>query len=168
MSLYYRLPSVDGYDGGLLPLRRFAQFTHQFAGQAAADRASDGRLREFCALSPATAGWNRWPFVSSSPTRRQDVFIGGVFYDLLFSQPLTAPLAITLQPFESTALGVVFSAPRSGSGDVAATARIAFDDGTQQDFDLRATGAVTQRLHQRPARLGRAAHAVIGHFCPGA
>ncbi len=93
LSLYYRLPSVDGYDGGLLPLRRFAQFANQFAGQEAAERASDGRLREFLRAVPG----NRWleqmavRFVVADKT--QDVFIDGVFYDLLFSQPLTAPLA---------------------------------------------------------------------------
>ncbi len=31
LPLYYRVPSVDGYDGGLLPTRRYADFVRQFA-----------------------------------------------------------------------------------------------------------------------------------------
>ena len=46
LSMYYQLPSVDGYDGGLLPTRRFVTFASQFTPTPKTGTL-DGRLREF-------------------------------------------------------------------------------------------------------------------------
>ncbi|NJM42242.1 MAG: hypothetical protein HC853_16625, partial [Anaerolineae bacterium] len=147
LSLYYGLHSVDGYDGGLLPTRRFVQFASQFTPtpKTGADTAVlDGRLREFLKAVPE----NKWlaqmgvRYIIADKT--QDVFIEGVYYDLMFSESVTQSLAITLASYESTSLGLVLSATPANIGDLLATARVGFADGSSQDFDIRATEQVTQ------------------------
>src|SRR5262249_31665257 len=48
LPLAWNVPAVDGYDGGILPLRRFAAFTQLFTGAPS----EDGRLRENLATAP--------------------------------------------------------------------------------------------------------------------
>ena len=143
LSLFYRLPSVDGYDGGLLPTRRFIEFASQFTPTPKTG-ALDGRLREFLKSVPE----NRWLAQMSVryiiADKTADIFIDGVYYDLLFSEPLTQSLGITLTPYESTALGLVLSATQTHMGDLLGTAQIDFSDSTTQTYDLRATDQVTQ------------------------
>lgn len=109
LSLAYGLPSVDGYDGGLLPLRRYADFVGQFVAR---DRGGtlDGRLREALTGVPAETWLDRMAVRYVIADKTADVFIDGVYYDLLFSAPVTRPTAISLRPYDSTALGVVLGA----------------------------------------------------------
>ena len=143
LSLFYRLPSVDGYDGGLLPTRRFIEFASQFTPTPKTG-ALDGRLREFLKSVPE----NRWLAQMSVryiiADKTADIFIDGVYYDLLFSKPLTQSLGITLTSYKSTALGLVLSATQTHTGDLLGTAQIDFSDSTTQTYDLRATDQVTQ------------------------
>jgi hypothetical protein len=133
LPLLYRLPSVDGYDGGLLPTRRFVEFTQQFAAEAS----KDGRLREFLKSVPAL------PWLSSMNVRTviadktQDVFIDDVFYDLLWSTPLTRTRDVSLQPYESTALGMVFALPNARAGEVVGALELHFTGERVERFELR-------------------------------
>jgi hypothetical protein len=141
LSLYYRLPSVDGYDGGLLPTRRYVDFVTQFASTPTGS--VDGRLREFLKGVPADKWLSQMGVRYLIADKTQDVFVEGVYYDLLFSAPITSGLSITLIPFASTALGVVMSADGAQAGDLVATAEVTFDDGSAQSFDIRASVPVT-------------------------
>ncbi|MFN4293848.1 MAG: hypothetical protein ACK4JD_06935 [Thermoflexales bacterium] len=154
LSLYYRLPSVDGYDGGLLPTRRYAEFVRQFA--ATPTGAVDGRLREFLAGPPANQWLERMAVRYLIADKTQDVFIDGVYYDLLFSAPLMpAAVEIPLREFSSTALGLVLSAEGAQAGEVIATAEVRFSDGDAQAFEIRAVEPLTPYFGARLTWAGR-------------
>ena len=149
LSLYYRLPSVDGYDGGLLPTRRYAQFVRQFA--ALPEGALDGRLREFLTEVPAAPWLDRMAVRTLIADKTQDVFFDGVYYDLLFSVPLSVTgVELALQPFTATALGLVWRAEAGAPADGAvAEARLSFDDGSQQTFALPLGASRPPYFHAR-------------------
>jgi FtsH-binding integral membrane protein len=153
LPLYFRLPSVDGYDGGLLPTRHYAEFVKQFAQTPAGG--VDGRLREFLKGVPADPWLDQMAVRSLIADKTQDVFIAGVYYDLLFSRPITGSVAISLAPFASTSLGLVLSAANASAGDAVATATVQFDDGSAQTFDVRATEPVSPAFHTVLAWDGR-------------
>jgi hypothetical protein len=137
LPLYFRLPSVDGYDGGLLPTRQYIDYTAQFAG----DAARDGRLREFLQRVPEPRWLDAMSVRYVIADKTQDVFIDGVFYDLLFSTPLDTPSVFSLEPYSSTALGLVFGLSPTVAGAHVANALIRFDDATTQSWPVRVPAA---------------------------
>ncbi|BCX05709.1 MAG: hypothetical protein KatS3mg053_3647 [Candidatus Roseilinea sp.] len=137
LSLYYRLPGVDGYDGGLLPTRRYAEFVRQFATAPAGT--IDGRLREWLTGPPANHWLEQMAVRYLIADKTQDVFLDGVYYDLLFGTQITPITAgIPLRPFPSTALGLVLSAENAQAGEAIATAEVRFSSGEIQTFEIRA------------------------------
>jgi hypothetical protein len=147
LSLYYRLPSVDGYDGGLLPTRRYADFVKQFASTPTGS--VDGRLREFLKGVPDNKWLSQMGVRYVIADKTQDVFVDGVYYDLLFSAPIRDVLSVPLAPFFATALGLVVSVDGAQAGDLVATAEVTFDDGSAQSFDIRASAPVTPYFSAR-------------------
>ncbi|HEY3340569.1 MAG TPA: hypothetical protein VGK81_01070, partial [Anaerolineae bacterium] len=147
LSLYYRLPSVDGYDGGLLPLRTYSSFVKQFLPTANDPNgnagATDGRLRELLPSVPADEWLNRMAVKYVVADKTHDVFIDNIYYDLLFPQPLSQTLQLPLDAFSSTALGIVLSAPGRQAGDVLLRATITDTTGIIGAYDVRATQSVT-------------------------
>jgi hypothetical protein len=105
LPLYYRIPSVDGYDGGLLPTRRYAEYVKQFAQTPTGS--VDGRLREFLKGVPANMWLTQMSVRYLIADKTQDVFVNGVYYDLLFSATITDVFVQHLVPFESDAVGLV-------------------------------------------------------------
>ena len=109
LSLYYGLPSVDGYDGGLLPTRRFVQFASQFT-PAPKTGALDGRLREFLKAVPENKWLEQMGVRYLIADKTADVFIDGVYYDLFTQVPLSDNINIQLsEPYSATSLGLVLS-----------------------------------------------------------
>jgi hypothetical protein len=169
LPLYYRLPSADGFDGGVLPLRDYVRFQALFMPPG--ETSPDGRLREVLRDVPD----GRWlslmnvRYVITDKTL--DGWVDGVFYDLQFSTQLrlgsTADAAAVARVprFEATALGVVSylqGAAHLPQGTPVAKVTVGFDDGTSQAFVLRAgvetaEGAYTGSEAHRPAQVG-------GHF----
>ena len=127
LSLTYRLPGVDGYDGGLLPLKRYVDFVGQFAAREKGG-ALDGRLREVLTGVPANAWLEKMGVRYLIADKTADIFIDGVYYDLLFSAPLSPTLSVPLRAYDSTALGLVFAAP-AGMRALAVTATLDYADG---------------------------------------
>ena len=127
LSLTYRLPGVDGYDGGLLPLKRYVDFVGQFAAREKGG-ALDGRLREVLTGVPANTWLEKMGVRYVIADKTADIFIDGVYYDLLFSAPISPTLSVPLRPYDSTALGLVFGAP-AGTNALAVTATLAYADG---------------------------------------
>jgi len=154
LSLYYRLPSVDGYDGGLLPTQRYVEFVRQFASLPTG--AVDGRLREFLTGVPPADWLERMAVRYLIADKTQDVFFDGVYYDLLFSVPVSAAgVDVPLRPFASTALGLVLSAADAPIGSAVATAELTFDDGNAQAFTVRLGESSLPYFNARLAWPGR-------------
>ncbi|MEK7327304.1 MAG: YfhO family protein, partial [Chloroflexota bacterium] len=125
LPLTWQVPAVDGYDGGILPLRQYAEFAANFGPVPAQ---TDGRLRQLLTAVPPNRLLNltntRWIITDKTG----DAWVDNVFYDLQFTFTVTPdePLTIGHVPnFQATALGLVLT-PDSIDG----TAHITFDDGS--------------------------------------
>jgi hypothetical protein len=148
--LFYNLPlqygfySVDGYDGGLLPLRDFVTMQRLFLADD--HLAVDGRLREQLRDVPPGRLLSLLGVKYIITDKVYDVWIDGVFYDLQFDACLSPRktgriTAGGLPDFPTTALGIV--SHLNGAAAVAqdvpvAQVSVADDQGWSQTFDLRA------------------------------
>ena len=155
LPLAFGVPAVDGYDGGLLPLRRYV--TLQRAFLSAPDVSMDGRLRENITTIPA----GRWLSLLNVryviTDKLQDSWIDDVFYDLQFGARLsggeTAAVA-EVPAFEATTLGVVsrLEPEDALSGCVrVGEVEVGFDDGSVQSFTLRAEDLTGKGAGERDA-----------------
>lgn len=146
LSLLYQLPSVDGYDGGLLPLQRFARFTeqlHSTDSETAPAKTTDGRLRENLDAIPADEWLQRMAVKYIITDKTRDIFVNNVYYDLQVEQPIAAETSLPLHAFESTALGVVVKEMLTPNAALQAT--ITFTDGTSYST------SVSQSVEQNAA-----------------
>jgi hypothetical protein len=133
LPLAWNIPAVDGYDGGILPLRFYAEFSQLFTGQVSAD----GRLRENLTAAPDNRLLSLVNARYLTTDKVGDAWVEGVFYDLQFTLTLTAgqsSMVAYVPKFEATALGVVVPPGSSPSGRV----QMMFSDGTSADWPLAA------------------------------
>lgn len=141
LGLAWHVPGVDGFDGGILPLRSYATFTQAFTGS---DTPSpDGRLREYVTETPPNwllnATNTRWLIAD----KVGDAWIDDVFYDLQFSETLDSGQSIAVgyvPPFAANALGLVVETG-APAGTALLEARVAFADGSTRALTLRAGDA---------------------------
>lgn len=106
LPLTWRIPSVDGFDGGVLPLRHYAAFTQLFTGTPSAD----GRLRENVASAPPAHLLSLVNARYLITDKVNDRWLDGVYYDMTFTQTLAAGETFDIAhvpPFETTALGLL-------------------------------------------------------------
>jgi hypothetical protein len=136
LPLYYRVPAVDGYDGGVLPLKNYIEFQKLFLDSALIQ--TDGRLREQLKSIPAA----RWLDLMNAryviTDKVGDQWYDGVLHDLRFVIPLaTGEVVSTTQvpPLRADALSIVYSDPQ-GAGALAQI-DVTFDDGSQQQLAVR-------------------------------
>jgi hypothetical protein len=125
LPLTWRVPAVDGYDGGILPLRQYAEFAANFGP---VPEQTDGRLRQVLTAVPPNWLLNltntRWIITDKTG----DAWVDNVFYDLQFTFTVTPgePLTIGHIPnFQATAIGLVLTPDSTGG-----TASVTFDDGS--------------------------------------
>ncbi|MGQ9888318.1 MAG: YfhO family protein, partial [Aggregatilineales bacterium] len=132
LPLVWNTPSVDGFDGGLLPTRYYTAFTSLLLPEGEL-RTLDGRLREALARKPCRGACipdQRWLNLTNTryliTDKVFDLWRNGVAYDTQFSVPLRTDEPLTLAdlpPFEADALDVlasaVVSAPRAAFTDAA-------------------------------------------------
>ncbi|MGC9397682.1 MAG: hypothetical protein ACP5HM_00930 [Anaerolineae bacterium] len=133
LPLAFAVPAVDGYDGGLLPLRHYAAFTEMLLPGGTLD----GRLRENLEAVPD----ERWlslldvRFLITDKTG--DVWIDEIFYDRQFRSMLATGETLTLgwlpTDFDATALHVL----AEGEGRVTLT----MEEGATRSFPLVAASA---------------------------
>lgn len=168
LPLVYGLHSVDGYDGGILPLDRFVTMQALFLPPD--DLSIDGRLREKLRFVPEGRLLSllnaRWIITD----KQFDVWIDDIFYDLQFPARLDPDQTIAtreLPSFPATALGLV--SHLEGAADLPAGTPVAelvvtFAGGTTERF-LLVAGRDTAEGNYPP---GGAAHpqATIGVAWP--
>jgi hypothetical protein len=106
--MLYKLHSVDGYDGGVLPLAQFVKLQPLFL--PAENLSLDGRLREKLKFVPPGRLLSllntRWIITD----KVFDVWIDNIFYDLQFSARLARRQTVTtadVPDFPATAIGLV-------------------------------------------------------------
>jgi hypothetical protein len=142
LPLVYGLHSVDGYDGGILPLAQFVTLQELFLS---ADNLSiDGRLRENLRFVPPGRLLSilntRWIITD----KVFDAWIDDIFYDLQFPAQLAPGQAITttdVPDFPATAIGVVSHLEGAASlptDTLVAELTVGFADGTGETFTLKA------------------------------
>ncbi len=163
LPLLYGLHSVDGYDGGILPLARFISFEKLFLPEN--DLSIDGRLREKLRFVPdnrlLSLTNTRWVITD----KQFDAWIDGIFYDLQFPArllPGQSRAAAEIPAFPATAIGLVShlegGAKLTGGQPVARVVLI-WADGSRQDITLKAgadtaEGQYTGSEAHPPAKIG--------------
>jgi hypothetical protein len=131
LPLLLHLPSIDGYDGGILPLARYSWFQTLFVTPdrlpSNEDRLPDGRLREQLQEIPASRMLDLAGVRYVITDKVRDVWVDGVYYDLQGRVALTPGQSFTLRDvpdFSATALGVIsyleppFPPPASQTGEI--------------------------------------------------
>jgi hypothetical protein len=109
LSLFWRLPAVDGFDGGVLPLQRYNQFLTLFVPPD--QLVPDGRLREQIKTIPSAdlLGLLNVQYVITDKVR--DLWFEDVFYDRQLGARLTADQpTLTVeapQPFAATHIDLI-------------------------------------------------------------
>jgi len=109
LSMLFDLPAVDGFDGGVLPLRSYTELTSLLISDDT--NTTDGRLREHLDAVPA----DRWLDLFNAryiiTDKIVDEWVEGVFFDQQFAARLTAadpPVTVGYIPnYESTELWFV-------------------------------------------------------------
>jgi hypothetical protein len=113
LSLLLKLPAVDGYDGGVLPLARYVKLQSLFFPPGAGASASpDGRLREQLRAIPPDRLLDLTATRYVVTDKQNDLWSGDVYYDLEQPVNLAPGATLTLDlagypPFSATAIGVV-------------------------------------------------------------
>ena len=142
LPLLWRLPAVDGYDGGVLPLSRTVDLQRLFAPGEALD--PDGRLREQLTAVPASRLLRLLNVQNVITDKGFDVWRDGVYYDLELSTRIAPGEAITLTAvdrLEATDLGVfshLEGAALVPDGQVVGEVSVEDGAGLQSSFQLRA------------------------------
>lgn len=107
LPLLWRLPAADGYDGGVLPLRRYVDLQTLFI--PAGELAEDGRLREQLEAVPPSRLLRLLGVEHIITDKGFDVWWDGVYYDLELSTRLKPGESAVVQEadrLEATGLGL--------------------------------------------------------------
>lgn len=143
LPLLYGIPSIDGFDGGLLPTAYYTAFTSLLLPQGEL-RSLDGRLRESLA-SEACHGacipdqrWldltnTRWLVVD----KVYDLVHEGIFYDTALPTPLSryenAPRFFGATVFTTTEIHVVYHCLTDGCGSPSALTALGIIEATADE-----------------------------------
>jgi hypothetical protein len=110
LSLFWRVPAVDGFDGGLLPLQRYVRALSLFVPDA--DLVPDGRLREQVTQMPDAnlLGLLNVQYVITDKVR--DLWFQDVYYDRQIGARLSPSVVPRIdvpvsRPFEATHVDLV-------------------------------------------------------------
>jgi hypothetical protein len=134
LPLIYHIPTIDGFDGGLLPTSYYTAFTALILPQGTL-RTIDGRLRELLALPNCNGACipdQRWLDLTDTrylvTDKVYDLVRDGIFYDTQFTIPLGAGETTAIRDvpaFESTAIDVLY---RCASGNTCAAPTATLDE----------------------------------------
>ncbi len=109
LPLAFAVPAADGYDGGVLPLRHYADFTTLLLPEGTLD----GRLRENLEAIPDTRWLELLDVRFLITDKVGDLWAEGVFYDRQFQPELAPGATLTLAwlpaNFAADGVGLLFS-----------------------------------------------------------
>lgn len=166
LPLSYRLFSVDGYDGGLLPIKNYVTLERLFLKED--EIWPDGRLRQQLRQVPPARLLSLLNVRYVITDKTQDIWVDGVFYDLEHTVPLGQVTLTDLPDFETSHLGLVsYLTGTAALPDGAAVAQVTICGTVGQDDILPYT--VTLRAGEQTAeglyQAGTVAHrlARVGH-----
>ncbi len=108
LPLVYQIPSVDGYDGGVLPLKRYVELQRLFLPEPS----PDGRLREQLREIPPSRILSLLNVKYVITDKVDDVWVDDVYYDLgheaVLGPGVASQVTVTELPdFAATSLGLV-------------------------------------------------------------
>ena len=117
LPLAFGLNTIDGYDGGLLPLKKFLDLQRLFLDEK--DLSSDGRLREKLQTIPPTRLLSFLGVRHIITDKVHDIWLDNIFYDLQFpailnAQEVSQIWTEDIPPLATTAIGVIFQSQRKG------------------------------------------------------
>ncbi|MBI5350701.1 MAG: hypothetical protein HZB77_15505, partial [Chloroflexi bacterium] len=140
LPMVWGIASVDGYDGGILPLRSYAEFAKNFGAMGAT---TDGRLRQMLKAVPPNEMLSLTNTQWIITDKLKDSWIDDIFYDLQFAETITPQKSLTLNHlprFSADALGLVL-AEGVNEGEVSLT----LSDGVTVTQKISGGGAVRVR-----------------------
>jgi len=140
LPLAFRVPAIDGYDGGVLPLARFLALQRAFLPEE--EVSLDGRLRENLREVPDGRWLSLFNVRYVITDKVGDAWVDGVFYDLQFGADLVAGESASVAyvpPFEATAVGLIGYVEGADlpEGASVGEATVGLADGTVRTFPLR-------------------------------
>jgi hypothetical protein len=108
LPLVYKIPNVDGYDGGVLPLKRYVELQRLFLPEPS----PDGRLREKLKEIPSSRILSLLNVKYVITDKVHDVWVDNVYYDLSHEAVLGPGMASQVEvnelpDFSTTSLGLV-------------------------------------------------------------
>jgi hypothetical protein len=162
LPLRYRLFSVDGYDGGLLPTSDYVTLERLFLSED--EIWPDGRLRQQLRQVPPARLLSLLNVKYVITDKTQDAWIDDVFYDLEHTVPLGDLALAGLPRFDTTHLGVVSylaGAANLPDGTPVAEVTISGSDGSTITRTLRAGEHTAEGLYNPESVAHRQAQ--VGH-----
>lgn len=139
LPIFFQLPAVDGYDGGLLPLHRYVMLQELFLPP---DRLTpDGRLAEQLTAIPDARLLDLTGVRFVITDKQRDLWAGDVYYDLEQSAAIAPGATLELDlsgypAFSATAIGVVAT---PGQSDRPLVITVTMSDGSAAELALGAT-----------------------------
>jgi hypothetical protein len=148
LPLAFRVPAVDGYDGGVLPLGRYVTLQRLFLPEE--DVSIDGRLRENLSAIPDGRWLSLFNVRHVITDKLGDAWIDDIFYDLQFGARLSTGQEASVgqvPPFESTALGLISHLEDAAlpEGALIGVVKVGLEGGQVRRFELRAGQDVTEQ-----------------------
>ena len=158
LALLWRIPSFDGFDGGVLPLQRYNQFAQLLIPPD--ELVPDGRLREQLQAIPAASLLNLMNVQFLITDKIRDLWFEDVYYDrqigarLSQAQPATQVAVERADVLEATHLDLIAFAEAgddvwaalAGTATPVASVNVRSSDGISQTFTVTAGGATGAQL----------------------
>ena len=161
LPMKYRIESPDGYDGGVLPLKKYAELKSAII--PAQDSAPDSLLRNNLPYVPSERLLDLMGVKYILGGKITDASVENVYYDRGISVEVRAGQSRTLEriePIQATSIGVISSASGARqlpTGTVVGTIAVTSESGERFELPLR-LGLETAEGAEQDGKLGAPAH----------
>lgn len=156
VPLRFGLSTVDGYDGGVLPLRRYLEMASLLVPRS--DLRSDGVLRTRLLAVPEPALLDLFRVRAVIANQVNDIDIDGVRFDTSTARRLVAGAAVTVDlsaPLELREIALLASTDELSTLDTVGTVVLERADGSREEVPLLPERHVFARGAPGPLRAAR-------------